>query len=76
MSLTGAKHTKPKSAAAEISGTDIFFLAGRRSRGSYKENGQSSGEIIMTKHGWNAFRLCVFVSPVRQAPTSYLESTA
>jgi arabinogalactan endo-1,4-beta-galactosidase len=30
---------------------------------------------IMMKHGWNAFRLRVFVSPVRNAPNNTLENT-
>ena len=29
----------------------------------------------MMKHGWNSFRLRVFVSPVRQAPNNSLENT-
>ncbi|MBN2180381.1 MAG: glycosyl hydrolase 53 family protein [Sedimentisphaerales bacterium] len=64
-------------------GADISALAGgwggRRGRGGdggYQENGQPSDEIsIMTKHGWNAFRLRVFVSPVRRAPNNTLENT-
>ena len=61
-------------------GADISALAGgRRERsggGIYQENGRTSDEItIMTKHGWNAFRLRVFVSPVRRAPNNTLENT-
>ncbi len=60
-------------------GADISGLTGgRRGRdgGGYQENGQPSDEIsIMTKHGWNAFRLRVFVSPVRRAPNNTLENT-
>jgi arabinogalactan endo-1,4-beta-galactosidase len=60
-------------------GADISALAGGRGRhgsGSYQEDGQPSDEItIMTKHGWNAFRLRVFVSPVRRAPNNTLENT-
>ena len=43
---------------------------------AYNEGGQQSSEFaIMMKHGWNAFRLRVFVSPVRSAPNNSLENT-
>jgi arabinogalactan endo-1,4-beta-galactosidase len=42
----------------------------------YKENGQESTELaIMINHGWNAFRLRVFLDPVRLAPSNTLENT-
>ena len=55
-------------------GADISSLAsGRGGRGGgrglvvYQENGQEGSEFaIMMKHGWNAFRLRVFVSPANQ----------
>jgi arabinogalactan endo-1,4-beta-galactosidase len=63
-------------------GADISSLAGGRGgsgRGGatvYKENGQESTEFaIMMKHGWNTFRLRVFLSPVRSAPNNSLENT-
>jgi arabinogalactan endo-1,4-beta-galactosidase len=64
-------------------GADVSALAGgqtgRRRPGfldHYQENGQTDSEInIMHRHGWNAFRLRVFVSPVRQAPNNNLENT-
>ena len=62
-------------------GADISSLASGRAGGRggpivYSENGQESTEFaIMMKHGWNAFRLRVFVSPVRQAPNNSLENT-
>jgi arabinogalactan endo-1,4-beta-galactosidase len=62
-------------------GADISSLAGGRGGGRggatvYKENGQEGTEFgIMMKHGWNAFRLRVFVSPVRSAPNNSLENT-
>jgi arabinogalactan endo-1,4-beta-galactosidase len=61
-------------------GADVSALAGggggRRGGGTYQENGQPGDEIsIMAKHGWNAFRLRVFLSPVRQAPNNSLENT-
>ena len=62
-------------------GADISSLAGGRGGGRggatvYRENGQEGTEFgIMMKHGWNAFRLRVFVSPVRSAPNNSLENT-
>jgi arabinogalactan endo-1,4-beta-galactosidase len=48
----------------------------RRAAFVYRDNGVESTEYaIMLKHGWNAFRLRVFVSPVRNAPNNSLENT-
>ncbi len=51
--------------------------AGFGGRGmNYQENGTPGTEIsIMSNHGWNTFRLRVFVSPVRNAPNNSLENT-
>src|SRR6185369_1942650 len=62
-------------------GADISYLAGGRGGGRggpmvYKDNGQEGTEYaILMKHGWNAFRLRVFISPVRSAPNNSLENT-
>lgn len=74
-----------KLAPLKYLGADVSALAGgsggfggRRGAGQsgYMDNGQPGDEIsIMTKHGWNAYRLRVFVSPVRQAPNNSLENT-
>ncbi|MDB4892340.1 MAG: glycosyl hydrolase 53 domain protein, partial [Gemmatimonadetes bacterium] len=60
-------------------GADISALAGGRGRGApfvYRDDGVESTEYaIMRKNGWNAFRLRVFVSPVRSAPNNTLENT-
>ena len=61
-------------------GADISYIdAADRFRGRfppYQENGQPSDELtILHNHGWNAFRLRVFVSPVREAPDNSLEHT-
>jgi len=62
-------------------GADISSLAGGRGGGrggpvAYQENGEQAPEFaIMMKHGWKAFRLRVFVSPVRSAPNNSLENT-
>ncbi|HVO34772.1 MAG TPA: glycosyl hydrolase 53 family protein, partial [Gemmatimonadales bacterium] len=61
-------------------GADISYIdAADRFRGrfpAYQENGTPSDELtILRGHGWNAFRLRVFVSPVREAPDNSLEHT-
>ena len=64
-------------------GADISALSGGHSGrrppaflDHYQENGQPGTEIsIMKNHGWNSFRLRVFLSPVRQAPDNNLENT-
>ena len=59
-------------------GADISALAGggRGASFVYRDNGQEGTEYaVMLKHGWNAFRLRVFVSPVRGAPNNSLENT-
>ena len=75
--------SRPTAAAPEAPfylGADISYLdAADRFRGrfpAYQENGTPSDEVtILRNHGWNAFRLRVFVSPVRQAPDNSLENT-
>ena len=43
---------------------------------AYRENGQTNSEYaIMMNHGWNVFRLRVFVDPVRSAPNNSLSNT-
>src|SRR4051794_41119204 len=58
-------------------GADVSALAAVRGEPFiYRENGTVSTEYdIMRAHGWNAFRLRVFVSPVREAPNNSLENT-
>ncbi len=60
-------------------GADISYLAaagGRRAFPPYQEHGTPSDEpTILERHGWNAFRLRVFVSPVREAPDNSLANT-
>jgi len=62
-------------------GADISALAGpsRGGRGGtrvYQEIGKTNEEwVILMNHGWTAFRLRVFVSPVRNAPNNSLENT-
>jgi len=60
-------------------GADVSFLAtpwGPWRTRAFQENGQASDEpTILRRHGWNAYRLRVFVSPVRDAPDNSLEKT-
>jgi arabinogalactan endo-1,4-beta-galactosidase len=42
---------------------------------AYQENGQPSDELtILHNHGWNAFRVRIFVPPVRNAPNNPMEN--
>ena len=62
-------------------GADVSALADTRLRPGdtafvYRDSGTVSTEYdIMRKYGWNAFRLRVFISPVREAPNNSLENT-
>jgi len=64
-----------------VLGADVSALdAPARSRWGvppdYEENGQTNEEWrILMNHGWTAFRLRVFVSPVRRAPDNSLANT-
>jgi arabinogalactan endo-1,4-beta-galactosidase len=63
-----------------VLGADISALdAPRRAAWSgpkvYQENGVTSDELtILRKHGWTAFRVRVFLSPVRKAPNNTIEA--
>ncbi len=71
--------TRP-AAAVPVLGADISFLDAPWRRGParplvYQENGAASDELsILRKHGWTAFRVRVFVAPVRNAPDNTLEA--
>jgi arabinogalactan endo-1,4-beta-galactosidase len=62
-----------------VLGADISALESPRRGGwgplpVYQENGKTNDEMtILMNHGWNAFRVRVFVSPVRKAPNNSLE---
>lgn len=80
-------NARPGPAGRTVADTGAFYLgadisaldAPQSYRGHfppYNENGQASDELtILERHGWNAFRLRVFVSPVREAPDNSLENT-
>ncbi len=73
---TAIRSAKPKPAAAFVLGADISALdaPGRPGFGplpAYQEDGRPSDELtILHRHGWNAFRVRVFVPPVRNAPNN------
>jgi arabinogalactan endo-1,4-beta-galactosidase len=58
-------------------GADVSALASRPEMASrFMEDGKPQSEIaILERHGWNTFRLRVFVDPVRQAPLNSLANT-
>jgi arabinogalactan endo-1,4-beta-galactosidase len=73
----------PKLAVAQATppgfllGADVSALdsPGRRPLPAYQEDGKPSDEVtILKRHGWNAFRVRVFVAPVRNAPNNTLEA--
>jgi arabinogalactan endo-1,4-beta-galactosidase len=75
--------TKPKLSKFFL-GADVSALAaprpnaasGRGPLPTYQENGKAAEEWeILNRHGWNLFRLRIFVSPVRSAPDNSLENT-
>jgi len=64
-----------------VLGADVSALGAptrgnaRGSHRNYQENGKTNEEwAILMNHGWNMFRLRVFVSPVRNAPDNSLEN--
>ena len=60
---------------ADISALDAPSRGRWSSPQTYQENGTPSDELtILSKHGWNAFRVRVFLSPVREAPNNTLEN--
>jgi len=68
--------TKPQPAKFFL-GADISALdaPGQRPLPAYREDGSPSDELtILTHHGWTAFRVRVFVGPVRNAPNNTLEN--
>ena len=68
--------TKPQPAGFFL-GADISALdtPGRGRLPAYQEDGKPGDELtILRHHGWTAFRVRVFVSPVRNAPNNTLEN--
>ena len=60
---------------ADISALDSPWRHGPVGGRTYQENGVPGDEMtILKSHGWTAFRVRVFVSPVRSAPNNTLEA--
>lgn len=72
--------TPPASRSPFVLGADVSALDApwrREPAGGrvYRDNGVASDEVtILKSHGWNGFRVRVFVSPVRDAPNNTLEA--
>ena len=60
---------------ADISALDAPGRNGRPASRVFREDGVASDELtILRRHGWAAFRVRVFVAPVREAPNNTLEA--
>jgi arabinogalactan endo-1,4-beta-galactosidase len=60
---------------ADISALDAPWRRGPASSRVYQESGVVSDELtLLMNHGWTAFRVRVFVAPVRKAPNNTLEA--
>ena len=60
---------------ADISALDSPWKPGPKGVRVYQDNGVPSDELtILRNHGWSAFRVRVFVPPVRKAPNNTLEA--
>ena len=60
---------------ADISALDAPGRNGHMGARVYREKGVVSDEMtILRRHGWTAFRVRVFVAPVRNAPNNTLEA--
>ena len=72
--------TSPAARSPFVLGADISALDAPWRRGPaggrvYRDKGVVSDEVtILKNHGWNGFRVRVFVSPVRDAPNNTLEA--
>jgi arabinogalactan endo-1,4-beta-galactosidase len=60
---------------ADISALDAPSPRWHEAERTYQDNGVPGDELtILKNHGWTAFRVRVFVSPVRKAPDNTLEA--
>jgi arabinogalactan endo-1,4-beta-galactosidase len=72
-SASAAPATQPSGfvLGADITALDAPRFGNGRTHRIYQEDGVPSDELtILRRHGWAAFRLRVFVSPVRKAPNN------
>jgi arabinogalactan endo-1,4-beta-galactosidase len=73
--MDGAEAGEPFVLGADITYLDAPVLRHGGRFPPYQENGQTSDELtILRRHGWNAYRLRIFVGPVRDAPNNTLEA--
>ena len=72
----GARAHRPSFVlGADISALDAPWRPGPAGPRVYRDNGVPSDELtILRNHGWTAFRVRVFVAPVRKAPNNTLEA--
>ena len=74
-SAADAAHPSKFVLGADISALDAPWRRGPAGARVYRENGVVSDEMtILREHGWTAFRVRVFVAPVRNAPNNTLEA--
>jgi arabinogalactan endo-1,4-beta-galactosidase len=74
-SAADAAHPSKFVLGADISALDAPWRRGPAGTRVYRENGVASDEMtILKRHGWTAFRVRVFVAPVRNAPNNTLEA--
>lgn len=60
---------------ADISALDAPWRPGPEGARVYRDHGVASDELtVLRAHGWTAFRVRVFVPPVRKAPNNTLEA--
>jgi arabinogalactan endo-1,4-beta-galactosidase len=72
---SGAARPSPFVLGADVSALDAPWRRGPQVPRVYQENGVPSDEVTILKtHGWTAFRVRVFVGPVRNAPNNTLEA--
>ncbi|HEY5080142.1 MAG TPA: glycosyl hydrolase 53 family protein [Opitutaceae bacterium] len=70
-----ARRRTPFVLGADISALDAPGRNGRPASRVFREDGVASDELtILRRHGWTAFRVRVFVAPVREAPNNTLEA--
>src|ERR1700722_9739249 len=77
LALAGCTAPAPKAPAPFLLGADISAIDSWPAlAGKFRDAGMPGTEVgILTSHGWNAFRLRVFVDPVRSAPNNSLANT-
>jgi arabinogalactan endo-1,4-beta-galactosidase len=77
VALSGCTAEAPKAPTPFLLGADISAIDSWPAlAGKFRDAGMPGTEVgILSSHGWNAFRLRVFVDPVRSAPNNSLANT-